>query len=272
MEPETSKTTFSSSPSGIVSQLSETTKELDAFVERLAVPSPSGNVNGNTQGAVTISGFEGVKFVPLHAVTEPSSSSALTSTTVADDSTADGKTADDSTTASTSSPIKQQLIDQLFAGFSESLASDDAITTSTQSSTTLESSSSSSTSSSQGSDATTAVEESIVLGEGMEIYIEMDDSEEGLFSMDSFFDMGESSVPTMTTTSMTTIETDADMVGSTTSADIDIAPPLSPSDLLLHEHNGAAYRLMTARRQQMIRQAQSTDERIVALKSKIGTM
>ena len=182
-------------------------------------------------GAVSISGLEGVKFVQLDVTSvgsnEKKKSTEDTLSATVDGSATDGSSTDGSTT-------KQQLIDQLFSGFSGQ-----------QSDTT--------------SAPSTATEE-LVLGEGMEIFIEMDESEEGegLFTMDSFFDM---SAPTVTATTAADTET------------VDIAsPPLSPSDILLRAHNGAAYRMMDGRRQQMISQVQSTEDRIVALKSKISEM
>lgn len=180
MEPETRSNTFSSSSSGITitSQLSETTKELNGFVERLAADQsplpPSGGsgdiiINGNTMGTIgSISGLEDVKFVAV-----------------------DG-------------------------------SSDDA---------------------SEGFAA---------LGEGMEIYLEMDDSAMPI-------------VPTGSVIGSPSDAADYDVSSSSTLTS-------SVSDVLLHEHHGAAYRMMDARRQQMIREVQSTDDRIVALKSKINTM
>ena len=204
MEPETNPTTFSSSSSGITSRLSETTKELNDFVERLAEQSP----HGNTMGTMSISGLEGVKFVPLN-------------------------------NAAVDGSVEENIADAVQS------------TTTTMAST-----------SSQEGDDTTA---EITLGEGMEIYIEMDDAVEPtmMFAMDGVLDneMEQSPMPTVTTTS----PTDADMDGSTTSTS-------SLSDILLHEHHGAAYRLMDARRQQMIRQVESTTDRITALKAKINTM
>ena len=195
MEPETNPTTFSSSSSGITSRLSETTKELNDFVERVAEQSP----HGNTMGKMSISGLEGVKFVPLN-------------------------------NAAVDGSVEENIADAV------------------QSTTTTMA-----TSSSEGDDTT----EEMTLGEGMEIYIEMDDAAEPtmMFAMDGVLD-NEMEQPTVPT---------ADMDGSPTST-------TSLADILLHEHHGAAYRLMDARRQQMIRQVESTTDRITALKAKINTL